>query len=153
MGAYRAALPWLSADAGVIDTTGLTPRQVAERIAVVVGTGAAARSIVQTPEPTGATLAAGVLLFDDAGRVLLVDPTYKAGWEFPGGVVESGEPPARAGVREVAEELGVELAELPRLLVVDWENAPLGIVSLGDLAIARDVQSVLGRISAAPPNH
>jgi signal-transduction protein with cAMP-binding, CBS, and nucleotidyltransferase domain len=40
-----------------------------------------------------------------------------------------------------------------RLLVVDWENAPLGIVSLGDLAIARDVHSVLGRISAAPPNH
>jgi CBS domain-containing protein len=40
-----------------------------------------------------------------------------------------------------------------RLLVVDWENSPLGIVSLGDLAIARDVQSVLGRISAAPPNH
>jgi CBS domain-containing protein len=40
-----------------------------------------------------------------------------------------------------------------RVLVVDWENAPLGIVSLGDLAIARDSQSLLGQISAAVPNH
>ena len=40
-----------------------------------------------------------------------------------------------------------------RVLVVDWENVPVGIVSLGDLAIAKDVHSVLGQISAAPPNH
>lgn len=118
---YRTALPWLTADAGVIETTGLTPRQTAERIASIVGTGEAAREIVQTPAPTGATLAAGVLLFDDEGRVLLVDPTYKPGWEFPGGVVEPGEPPAKAGVREVEEELGVRLAEPPHLLVMDWE--------------------------------
>lgn len=76
---------------------------------------------MQTPEPTAETLAAGVLLFDDQDRVLLVDPTYKAGWEFPGGVVERGEAPARAGVREVAEELGIELPRALRLLVLDWE--------------------------------
>ena len=83
----------------------LTPRETAERIAEAVRTGAAdACDIVQTPEPTAETLAAGVLLFDDQDRVLLVDPTYKPGWEFPGGVVEPGEAPARAGMREVAEE-------------------------------------------------
>ncbi len=53
--------------------------------------------------------------------MLLVDPTYKPGWEFPGGVVEQGEAPARAGMREVAEEIGIELDAVPRLLVVDWE--------------------------------
>ena len=53
--------------------------------------------IVQTPEPTAETVAAGVLLFDEQDRVLLVDPTYKPGWEFPGGVVEAGRGPARAG--------------------------------------------------------
>jgi len=59
--------------------------------------------------------------------VLLVDPTYKAGWEFPGGVVEPGEAPARAGIREVAEETGITLDEVPRLLVADWEPpAPPG---------------------------
>lgn len=39
-----------------------------------------------------------------------------------------------------------------RLLVVDGQNKALGIVSLGDLALERDSQSVLGQISAAPPN-
>ncbi|MDX3639604.1 NUDIX hydrolase, partial [Streptomyces sp. MB09-02B] len=29
--------------------------------------------------------------------------------------------PARAGVREVLEETGIRLDEVPRLLVVDWE--------------------------------
>lgn len=40
---------------------------------------------------------------------------------------------------------------LRRLLVVEAGKA-VGIVSLGDLAQARDRASVLGRISAAPPN-
>lgn len=121
--AYTAALPWLTRDAHVIDTASLTPRQAAERAAAAVREGEGACRIVQTPEPKGETLAAGVLLFDEADRVLLVDPTYKPGWEFPGGVVERGEPPSRAAVREVAEELGLDLGAdhgLP-LLVVDWE--------------------------------
>ncbi|MFG2193930.1 NUDIX domain-containing protein [Streptomyces sp. NPDC048639] len=119
---YRSALSWLEKDAHMVDTSALTPRQTAEHVAEVVRTGAAgACEIVQTPEPTGETLAAGVLLFDEQDRVLLVDPTYKPGWEFPGGVVEPGEAPARAGIREVAEEIGIELDRVPALLVVDWE--------------------------------
>ncbi|MGW7056444.1 NUDIX domain-containing protein [Streptomyces sp. NPDC054887] len=119
---YRAALSWLAADAHVVDTSALTPAETAVRIAEAVRTGAAGScEIVQTPEPTAETVAAGVLLFDEADRVLLVDPTYKPGWEFPGGIVERGEAPARAGMREVEEEVGIELADVPRLLVVDWE--------------------------------
>jgi CBS domain-containing protein len=38
-----------------------------------------------------------------------------------------------------------------RLPVVDGGQA-VGMVSLGDLAVARDPDSVLGEISAAPPN-
>jgi len=38
-----------------------------------------------------------------------------------------------------------------RIPIVD-EDRPVGIVSLGDLAIARDRRSCLGEISAAPPN-
>lgn len=123
LAAYRDALPWLTADAHTVDVGGLSPRQTAERIAEAVRGGAGACDIVQSPEPAAETLAAGVLLFDEHDRVLLVDPTYKPGWEFPGGVVEPGEPPARAGMREVTEELGIELPTVPRLLVVDWEPA------------------------------
>ncbi|MFG3365458.1 NUDIX domain-containing protein [Streptomyces sp. NPDC090032] len=121
--AYRNALAtWLTTDAHPVDTGALSAYAAAVRIAEAVRTGAVeACDIVQTPEPTGETVAAGVLLFDEEDRVLLVDPTYKAGWEFPGGVVEPGEAPARAGVREVAEETGIQLPELPGLLVVDWE--------------------------------
>ncbi|GAA1370212.1 NUDIX hydrolase [Streptomyces beijiangensis] len=119
---YRTALGWLRGDAHVIDNSALTPSGTAERIAEAIRTGAAGIcEIVQTPEPTGETVAAGVLLFDEENRVLLVDPTYKPGWEFPGGIVERGEAPARAGIREVAEEIGIQLDRVPRLLVVDWE--------------------------------
>ncbi|MFI5795816.1 NUDIX domain-containing protein [Streptomyces sp. NPDC051677] len=126
---YHAALAsWLTADAHLVDNGALTPHETAARIAEAVAGGAvSACAIVQTPEPTAETLAAGVLLFDEQDRVLLVDPTYKPGWEFPGGVVEPGEAPARAGVREVEEETGIRLADVPRLLVVDWERpAPPG---------------------------
>ncbi|MFC4463403.1 NUDIX domain-containing protein [Streptomyces xiangluensis] len=126
---YRGALAgWLTADAHLVDTSALTPYESAERIADAVRTGAVpVCDIVQTPEPTAETVAAGVLLFDEQNRVLLVDPTYKAGWEFPGGVVERGEAPARAGMREVAEETGIQLDDVPSLLVVDWEPpAPPG---------------------------
>ena len=39
-----------------------------------------------------------------------------------------------------------------RLPVVE-DGRPVGIVSLGDLAMSRDPQSALADISAAPPNH
>ncbi|MFD7436054.1 CBS domain-containing protein [Streptomyces sp. NPDC059861] len=39
-----------------------------------------------------------------------------------------------------------------RVPVVDEGQHPLGIVSIGDLAIERDPDSALGDISAAPPN-
>jgi 8-oxo-dGTP diphosphatase len=76
------------------------------------------------PEGYAATLprkrmAAGVLLRDGAGRVLLVEPTYKDHWELPGGAVEADESPYDAAVREVTEELGIVVAP-GRMLVVDW---------------------------------
>lgn len=121
---YRTALAgWLAADAHAIDNSALTAAETARAVADAVTAGRAAPcGIVQTPEPTGETLAAGVLLFDEQDRILLVDPTYKPGWEFPGGIVEPGEPPARAGMREVAEEIGLRLDAVPRLLLVDWER-------------------------------
>jgi ADP-ribose pyrophosphatase YjhB (NUDIX family) len=64
-------------------------------------------------------MAAGVLLFDAAGRVLLVNPTYKDYWDVPGGVVELNESPRDAARRELGEELGLD-REPGALLCVDW---------------------------------
>ena len=68
-------------------------------------------------------VAAGVLFFDDAGWILLVQPTYKDYWDIPGGYVETGETLAQAAAREVREELGIKTTLGP-LLVADWAPHP-----------------------------
>lgn len=91
-------------------------------MAALVEEGAARCPIVRPADSADDTVAAAVLLFDEEDRVLLVDPVYKPDWEFPGGVVERGEAPTLAAVREAAEELGLRLdPEALRLLAVDWE--------------------------------
>jgi 8-oxo-dGTP pyrophosphatase MutT (NUDIX family) len=64
-------------------------------------------------------MAASVLFFDEAGRVLLVEPTYKPYWELPGGAVDADESPYAAASREIREELAVS-RPVGRLLAVDW---------------------------------
>ncbi|MGW5341958.1 NUDIX domain-containing protein [Streptomyces sp. NPDC004050] len=68
-------------------------------------------------------MAAGALFFDEADRVLLVEPSYKDNRDVPGGYVEEGESPRQACVREIQEELGIA-PHIGRLLVVDWAPSP-----------------------------
>ncbi|WP_233160359.1 NUDIX domain-containing protein [Actinophytocola xanthii] len=66
-------------------------------------------------------VAADVVVRDTAGRVLLVDPTYKEHWDLPGGMAEANEPPRAAAERELREELGL-VTTVGRVLVVDWDG-------------------------------
>jgi 8-oxo-dGTP diphosphatase len=55
---------------------------------------------------------AGTVIVDDAGRIGLgrrAREPYAGMWETPGGFVELGEHPEDAAVREVHEELGLDL--------------------------------------------
>ncbi|MET8764708.1 NUDIX hydrolase [Lentzea sp. NPDC004782] len=63
--------------------------------------------------------AGGALIRDSTGRVLFVVPTYKAVLDIPGGMTEADESPKAATIRELREELGLDV-ELGPLLVVDW---------------------------------
>lgn len=52
----------------------------------------------------------------------------------------------------IAEAVKIMRDKAIRRLPVVEEGRPVGIVSLGDLAVERDPESALGGISAAPPN-
>ncbi len=69
----------------------------------------------------GVVLAAGALITDPAGLILLVKPNYRDHWTLPGGICEHGEPPHVGCAREVAEELGLPLP-IGALLAIDWSQ-------------------------------
>jgi len=64
-------------------------------------------------------IGAAAVFTDEAGRVLLVEPNYRADWILPGGTVETDESPRLGCRREVLEELGLD-REPGRMLTVDW---------------------------------
>lgn len=68
------------------------------------------------------TLGVRALVFDEAGRVLLVRHSYVPGWHFPGGGVEPGETALQALERELKEEAGVEWGAEPHLASVHFNR-------------------------------
>ncbi|MEH0109124.1 NUDIX hydrolase [Tersicoccus sp. MR15.9] len=99
-------------------------------------------------------LAAGALIRDREGRVLMVQPNYKQGWELPGGTVEAGEDPRTGCGREITEEVGLELP-VGRLLVVEhgtshgiWGDATIFLYDGGvvdaDVAVTVQAEELVG---------
>src|SRR5271165_7117997 len=87
---------------------------------------------------------AGALIFDRTGRLLILKPTYKAGWTIPGGQIEeTGESPWQACRRETLEECGLELGR-GRLACVDFLRSrpgrPGGLRFLFDCGSFHDEQ-------------
>jgi 8-oxo-dGTP pyrophosphatase MutT (NUDIX family) len=67
-------------------------------------------------------MAAGCLLFDAHGHLLLLKQQRSLEWDLPGGIVEQNESPKQCCRREVIEEIGLEL-EVGNLLVVEYVSA------------------------------
>jgi 8-oxo-dGTP diphosphatase len=97
-------------------------------------------------------VSADILLRDQQGRILLVDPAYKPDWDLPGGMAEANESPADAVRRELREELCLNVT-VGGLLCVDWvsphgpwddlisfifDGGILGDEAIGSLKLADD---------------
>lgn len=132
---------------------------------------------VMTPDPAcvsttdTADKAAQLMRDRDVGSIVVTEDDGVAGIVTDRDIVvravAEGRNPAELQVSEVASGNPTTLSaddsigdaiqrmrdeNIRRLPVVDGEK-PVGIVSLGDLATAQDPESVLGDISAAPPNN
>lgn len=59
----------------------------------------------------------GALFLNDKDKILIVKPSYKDHWSIPGGVVDENESPRQACIREVKEELGLDISEVTFLCV------------------------------------
>ncbi len=87
-----------------------------------------------------------MLITDAADRLLVVKPNYRPHWSLPGGIVEHGEAPHVGAIREVAEELGLDLPA-GDLLVVDWIPAD-GVRPRAVLSYLFDGGTIDGAVSA-----
>ncbi|WP_435202753.1 NUDIX domain-containing protein [Janibacter sp. GS2] len=68
--------------------------------------------------PKKRLIAQGVLR-TDGDRIALCQLVYKKDWDLPGGIVDPDESPAHCVVREVKEELGLDVT-VQGLLAVNW---------------------------------
>jgi len=102
----------------------------------------AAEPVPEDEELPAIPVSCGALIFDRAGRLLILKPTYKSGWTIPGGVMEAdGETPWEACRREVREECGVEVSH-GRLACMDFRRprpgSPGGVRFLFDCGAIDD---------------
>lgn len=74
--------------------------------------------ILNSRLPKKRLIAQGILR-TDGDRVALCQLVYKKDWDLPGGVVDPGESPAHCVVREVKEELGLDVT-VQGLIAVNW---------------------------------
>lgn len=94
------------------------------------------RATVHALAPSYTVGAVAVLRRPD-DRVVFVDQRHSSGWALPGGLLRRGEPAAEALVREVCEEIGVDLQGTPLpvpLAAVSAKVRRLDVVFVIDLA-------------------
>jgi 8-oxo-dGTP pyrophosphatase MutT (NUDIX family) len=100
------------------------------------------------------------LLVNREGKVLLARHTYMAGLSFVGGGVARGEPPERALLRELREELGSYRSDPPVLMGIytrrsGWATNLIALYRLTNAEVEfranREIREIVFVDPAAPP--
>ncbi len=95
----------------------------------------------------GKRMGATALFLDSQNNLLLVKPTYRPFWLLPGGVIEENESPRIACLREVKEELGLDIS-IGRLLCIDYRSKEsersevLEFIFYGGVLSPKDIQLI-----------
>jgi len=63
--------------------------------------------------------ASGAFIFNDQNQLLILKPSYKDGWNLPGGVTDEFESPYQTVIRECKEETNLNI-EIKDLVLVDY---------------------------------
>ena len=94
-------------------------------------------------------MAAGVIFFNQSAEVLIVKPSYKDYWSVPGGVIDKDESPRDAALREVREEIGLDLKSM-QFLCLDYmspqnsgystKDENIQFIFYGGVLIAEDIK-------------
>ncbi|HEV7951899.1 MAG TPA: NUDIX hydrolase [Candidatus Saccharimonadales bacterium] len=74
-----------------------------------------------------------IILEDDQRKALIVKANYKTHWTFPGGMIDAGETPKQAAIREISEEVG---------LTIDADNVQFGWMAARHSEIADTYQFI-----------
>lgn len=78
-----------------------------------------------TSPPTEPNVGCGAAIFNDAAQILLIQrlKAPEAGaWGLPGGKIDFGEPAKTAIIREIKEELGVDIALIEPVYITEIIN-------------------------------
>lgn len=68
-------------------------------------------------------MACGVIFFNNKEEILIVKPSYKDHWSIPGGVIDLNESPRQAAIREIKEEISLNIDKIDLLSIDYYRNA------------------------------
>lgn len=92
-------------------------------------------------------MGAGALILNGKDEILIVKLSYKDRWSIAGGVVEENESPRRACIREIKEEIGIDLKDVKFLCMeyvpsVDEKGESLQFVFFGGRLDENEIKNI-----------